>query len=87
MVTLLRGAEIYAPERLGKQDILIEGQQITFIGDVPAEAVSALPNATVIDVQGLTATPGFIDPHVHIAGGGAKADMPTAPPRSWSATS
>ena len=72
MVTLLRGAEIYAPKRLGKQDILIEGQQITFIGDVSAEAVSALPNATVIDAQGLTATPGFIDPHVHIAGGGGE---------------
>ncbi|MCF2588755.1 beta-aspartyl-peptidase [Brevibacterium sp. UCMA 11752] len=72
MVTLLRGADICAPERLGKQDILIEGQQITFIGDLPAEALQGLPNATVIDAQGLTATPGFIDPHVHIAGGGGE---------------
>ncbi|MGC3022308.1 beta-aspartyl-peptidase [Brevibacterium sp. FAM 24630] len=72
MVTLLRGADICAPERLGKQDILIEGQQITFIGDLPAEALDGLPNATVIDAQGLTATPGFIDPHVHISGGGGE---------------
>lgn len=72
MVILLRGADICAPERLGKQDILIEGQQITFIGDLPAEALQGLPNATVVDAQGLTATPGFIDPHVHIAGGGGE---------------
>ncbi|MCF2572131.1 beta-aspartyl-peptidase [Brevibacterium sp. UCMA 11754] len=72
MVILLRGADICAPERLGKQDILIEGQQITFIGDLPAEALQGLPNATVIDAQGLKATPGFIDPHVHIAGGGGE---------------
>ena len=72
MVILLRGADICAPERLGKQDILIEGQQITFIGDLPPEALQGLPNATVIDAQGLIATPGFIDPHVHIAGGGGE---------------
>lgn len=72
MVTLLRGADICAPERLGQQDILIEGRKITFIGHVPAEAVQNLPNATVIDVHGLTAVPGFIDPHVHIAGGGGE---------------
>ena len=72
MVTLLRGADICAPERLGKQDILIEGRQITFIGDIPAEAIHGLPHAAVIDAEGLTATPGFIDPHVHIAGGGGE---------------
>ncbi|WP_166826050.1 beta-aspartyl-peptidase [Brevibacterium limosum] len=72
MVALLQGAEVFAPERLGRQDILIEGQQITFIGDVPVEAVTDLPHATVIDARGLTATPGFVDPHVHIAGGGGE---------------
>jgi beta-aspartyl-dipeptidase (metallo-type) len=72
MVILLQGAEVFAPERLGQQDILIEGQQITYIGEVPVEAVTDLPNASVIDARGLTAVPGFIDPHVHIAGGGGE---------------
>ncbi|GAA1873811.1 beta-aspartyl-peptidase [Brevibacterium marinum] len=72
MVTLVRGAEICAPERLGQQDILIEGQQIAHIGDISAEAVRNLPDAHVVDARGLTATPGFIDPHVHIAGGGGE---------------
>ena len=64
MVILLQGAEVFAPERLGQQDILIEGQQITYIGEVPVEAVTDLPHASVIDARGLTAVPGFIDPHV-----------------------
>ncbi|UZD63291.1 beta-aspartyl-peptidase [Brevibacterium sp. JSBI002] len=72
MVILLQGAEVFAPERLGQQDILIEGQQITYIGEVPVEAVTDLPHASVIDARGLTAVPGFIDPHVHIAGGGGE---------------
>ena len=72
MVILLQGAEVFAPEPLGQQDILIEGQQITYIGEVPVEAVTDLPHASVIDARGLTAVPGFIDPHVHIAGGGGE---------------
>lgn len=72
MVTLLRGAEVFAPEPLGQQDILTEGSQITFIGDVPPEAVQNLPHASVVDAHGLTAIPGIIDPHVHIAGGGGE---------------
>lgn len=72
MVTLVRGADIYAPERLGQHDILIEGERISFIGDLSADAVEALPGAETIDATGLIATPGFIDPHVHIAGGGGE---------------
>ena len=87
MVTLLRGADICAPERLGKQDILIEGRQITFIGDIPAEAIHGLPHAAVIDAEGLTATPGSSTPMSTSPVAEAKAATPIAPPRSWSAIS
>ena len=84
MVILLQGAEVFAPERLGQQDILIEGQQITYIGEVPVEAVTDLPHASVIDARGLTAVPGFIDPHVHIAGGGGEGGYANRTPSATS---
>ncbi|MFC8077458.1 amidohydrolase [Streptomyces sp. NPDC057307] len=38
------------------------------------EAVTSLPAAEVIDLQGATVLPGFIDAHVHLAWTGFKAD-------------
>lgn len=61
MVTVIRGAEIYAPERMGRQDILVEGHRISHLGELTAEAVEALekvPGTQIIDASGLTAAPG-----------------------------
>ncbi|RNL82076.1 beta-aspartyl-peptidase [Sinomicrobium pectinilyticum] len=69
MLTLIKNANIYAPEHLGKKDILIGNNQILAIEDsiVPHETFS-----TVWDAKGKTVTPGFIDQHVHIIGAGGK---------------
>ncbi|UVI37308.1 beta-aspartyl-peptidase [Brevibacterium spongiae] len=80
MVTLIRGAEIFAPEPLGVRDILVEGERIAFIGQLDPAAVAELPGAVVIDATGLTATPGLIDPHVHITGGGGEGGYATRTP-------
>lgn len=80
MVTLIRGAEVYAPEALGCADILVEGDRIAHIGQIPAEAVAGLPGAEVLDASGLIAIPGFVDPHVHIAGGGGEGGFANRTP-------
>lgn len=44
------------------------------------EAVTALPAREVVDLQGATVLPGFIDSHVHLAWAGLKARTPSIAP-------
>ncbi len=65
---LLRGARIIAPDRLIQQgSVLIEADRIARVFD----AATSQPPATksVIDLDGLTLFPGFIDLHIHGAVG------------------
>ncbi len=69
MITILKNAMVYAPEFLGKKDILIAGEKIIAIADsIPQfELVKE-----VIDCEGKILTPGLIDQHIHIIGAGGK---------------
>ncbi|QES51328.1 amidohydrolase [Streptomyces venezuelae] len=44
------------------------------------EAVTTLPAREVVDLQGATVLPGFIDSHVHLSWAGLKASTPTVAP-------
>ncbi len=75
---LIKNAEVYAPEYIGKKDVLLAGKKIVAIenkidmpGNIPCE---------VIDATGLKLTPGFIDAHVHIAGAGGEGGPATRTP-------
>ena len=60
---LVKNAEIYAPEYLGKKDLLICGGKIECIQD----SIRELPvECEVLDAEGKILTPGFLDQHVHI---------------------
>ncbi len=65
---LLRGARIIAPDRLVQQGaVLIEADRIAQVFDAtPSQPPAA---ASVIDLDGLTLFPGFIDVHIHGAVG------------------
>ncbi|MDQ0219949.1 beta-aspartyl-peptidase [Peribacillus cavernae] len=79
MLILIKDAEVYAPDFLGKKDILLAGKQIGFIKDhieVPEQFV----DIKVIDAKGKIAVPGFIDSHVHIIGGGGEGGYKTRTP-------
>ena len=81
MLILLKNAQVYAPESLGKQSILLINNKIGKIGDVDETAVKALGVPyKVIDVDGALVTPGFIDPHVHLLGGGGEGGFATRTP-------
>ena len=69
MLTIIRTADLYAPEHRGIQDILFAGGRI--------EAVAPKLSLTGVaydefDAAGRIVTPGFIDKHVHVTGGGGE---------------
>ncbi|WP_152657960.1 beta-aspartyl-peptidase [Oceanobacillus sp. CFH 90083] len=81
MITLIKNAEVYAPEPLGKASILLVDQRIAKIGEVNEEAVKELDiDYKIVDADDAYAVPGFIDPHVHIIGGGGEGGFATRTP-------
>lgn len=69
MLTILKNASLYAPEKRGKKDLLLAGGRIVAIEDrISLTGVEA----EVFDAAGKIVTPGFIDLHVHITGGGGQ---------------
>ena len=71
MIKLLKNANVYAPEKLGKKDILIEGEKILLLQD-SIEGYEGLPGVETYDLEGKIVVPAYIDMHVHITGGGGE---------------
>lgn len=70
-IIVVRGADVYTPEHLGVRDIVVAGNTIVGIytsGSAEVAALSALGSDVVslIDAEGLIATPGLVDIHVHL---------------------
>lgn len=66
---LLRNATVYAPEKLGRRDVLIIGDAIAVVAE---NLTISLPGLETIDADGLILTPGLIDQHIHVTGGGGE---------------
>jgi len=79
MLILISGGEIYSPDYLGKKDILIAGEKIVAIEEPGKIKISGL-KIREINVEGKKIIPGFIDPHVHIIGGGGEGGPATRAP-------
>jgi beta-aspartyl-dipeptidase (metallo-type) len=75
---LIRNATVYAPEPLGKKELLIGGNIILAISD-KIDVPGGL-DIDVIDANGLIVVPGLIDNHVHIAGAGGEGGPSTRTP-------
>lgn len=69
MFTLIQNADLYAPQHLGLNDILLADQKIALVQ--PKIELSGISFRT-IDAGGCIVCPGFIDQHVHITGGGGQ---------------
>jgi beta-aspartyl-dipeptidase (metallo-type) len=79
MLQLLLNADLYTPDHLGVQHLLVAGGRIVWIGTDLVSLPSAL-GATVTDLAGQRVIPGLVDCHVHITGGGGEAGPETKVP-------
>ena len=66
---LIKNAFVYAPQLLGKKDILVGAEKILAIEDSISNPNNMFKEW---DAKGKTVTPGFIDQHIHIIGAGGK---------------
>lgn len=69
---LIKNADLYAPEPLGRQDILVIGEQVALVAPEISGGVPGL-ETEVIDAAGRKVIPGYVDQHVHIIGGGGES--------------
>lgn len=74
---LIKQAEVYAPEYLGEQDVLIAGGKIVWIHKTIDLSFDSIQ---VINGKGKKLVPGIIDNHVHITGGGGEGSFKTRVP-------
>jgi beta-aspartyl-dipeptidase (metallo-type) len=80
-LTLIRNANLYAPQPLGIRHLLLGGGRILWIGEEALDLPVALRTVTrTIDAAGRRTIPGLIDGHVHVTGGGGEAGFRTRVP-------
>jgi len=79
MFKLISQVKVLSPADQGVKDILIAGEKIAAIKEPRKIKIEGL-EVELIDGSGLVAMPGFIDPHVHILGGGGEGGPATRAP-------
>ena len=79
MAIIIRGGSVFSPGTDGARDILVAGGRIEAIAG-PETVVCRGFETTVIEAGGKSVLPGFIDPHVHILGGGGEGGPATRAP-------
>jgi beta-aspartyl-dipeptidase (metallo-type) len=75
---LVRDAEVYAPERLGRRDLLLAGGRIVAIERRIEPGIGI--DCQVVDARGRVAVPGLVDSLVHVSGGGGEGGFATRTP-------
>ena len=83
MIKLIQNIDVYAPGHLGKKDVLIVHDKIVKIADAGSLSIpSYFPESEQIDGTNLILTPGFIDCHVHVLGGGGEGGFANRTPEA-----
>ncbi len=80
MITIIKGARVYTPEYLGQKDVLLVGDKIAYVGENISLKENSFLECSVINGENKILTPGFIDSHVHILGGGGEGGFKTRTP-------
>lgn len=79
MATLILNGEVFAPEPLGRKDILVAAGSIEAVAEPGRMRLDGL-DVEVLEAAGKRVLPGLVDPHVHILGGGGEGGPATRAP-------
>ena len=77
MFKLIKNARVYAPKDLGIKDVLICNDKII---DIDTDIQFTHKTLDIIDAGGKIITPGIIDQHVHVTGGGGEGSFKSRVP-------
>lgn len=77
--TLLQGISVYSPNMLGIKDVLFLDNKIISIQE-SFDVQTLTADSLIIPLHGYILTPGFIDQHVHLTGGGGEGSFNTRVP-------
>src|SRR6056297_810526 len=81
MNIIIKNAEIYTPNFIGKKDIVVLGDKLISIRDNIEEIFNVnFLNFKTINAEGKYIVPGFIDSHQHFLGGGGEGGFHTRTP-------
>jgi len=80
LIKIIKNGNVYAPEPMGEKDILLLDGRIALIADGIEPPFPGRVATEVIDARGKYVFPGFIDCHVHLAGGGGEGSFRTRTP-------
>lgn len=81
---LLRNADVYAPARLGRRDLLVGAGVILAVHEpssLSEKLLGAAGLVEAIDLDGARVCPGLLDGHVHLTGGGGESGPASRVPR------
>ena len=76
---LIANADVYAPEPLGINNVLVCGNKVVYVGPRLPQLDDCL-DVNLTDVDGARLIPGLIDGHAHVTGGGGEAGPSTRVP-------
>ncbi|RDY28270.1 beta-aspartyl-peptidase [Romboutsia weinsteinii] len=74
---LIKNVAVYSPKYIGRKDVFVSGGKISLIDD---NINFENKKIKIIDGSRKILTPGFIDQHVHITGGGGEGSFSTRAP-------
>ena len=77
MALLIKNAHVYTPADAGIKDVLIVNDRVAAVED---NLTVTMPDLATLDAKGLILTPGFIDQHIHVTGGGGEGGPKTRTP-------
>ena len=79
MLTLIRQGTVFAPDPLGTKDILVSDGTIAAVSEPDKIHIKGM-DFEVVDASEKIITPGLIDSHVHVLGGGGEGGPATRAP-------
>ena|GEM_PF-10330 len=79
-MVLVRGGEVFAPEPLGRMDLLsLEGRIVHMAPHIRPRSLP-FPDLLTLEAKGRMVLPGFVDAHIHAAGAGGEGGFQNRTP-------